>query len=146
MRDDTTSHLLHRFHDDPLVSLLTALLGYAVGSILVAVVSSASAVRPLSWIMLVVTLGAAILLAAQRRQARVLRFILLIGCGTAGVAVGIVYPLYKATEYPGWLLSSGAVICYACAVSGAIMLLATRDRSAGMAVPPNKPLERTREG
>jgi hypothetical protein len=144
MRSDTTRHLWQRIHDDPLVSLLDASLGYAVGSVLITAVSPASTVRPSSWIILGAALGGTVLIALLRRNAHVLRHILLAGFGCAGVAVGIAYPLYKATQQPGWLLSWPAVICYAFAAAGAIMLLAMPELPVDTAVPPNTSFERTR--
>ena len=128
MRSGKTRSIIQRIHDDPLVSLLEALLAYVVGSILVAIVLPASSIGPRLWIIFAVVVAAVILLATHRRDLTLLKLMLLSSVGIATLVVGAALPLYMAIERPTWLLTLAAFYCYVFAAIGACALYATRNR------------------
>jgi hypothetical protein len=145
MRGSTTGQLYHRIHDDPLVSLVVALLAYALGRMMVAVLPPVSPFKLWLWISLGV-LGVAVALAAYRRQPGLLSGILLNAGGLAGVVVGLGRALQMAVEQPSSLFTLPALSCYLAAGVGALALYTASIRRGDAVVPPNKSLERTREG
>jgi hypothetical protein len=145
MRGSTTGQLYHRIHEDPLVSLVVALLAYALGRLMVAVLPPVSAFQLWLWISVGV-LGVGVALAAHRRQLGLLSGILLNACGLAGVVVGIGRAFQMALEQPSSLFTPPALFCYVVAGVGALALYTASIRRGHAVVPPNKSLERTREG
>jgi hypothetical protein len=118
--------------DDAFASLLSALLAYAVGTVLLAIVPPAAPVERRTWVILSICAGVLALVAAVKRSAVFLRCVALLALGIAGVAVGLGYLLYMATTQPRWLLSASALLCIGYAVGGVFALRALRafaDRS-----------------
>jgi uncharacterized membrane protein len=126
MRGGSTLQMLQRIQDDPLVSLLVTLLAYSLGRLFAAAVTPDSPVGTSLWVLLAVTLGCTILLAARRRRMKLLIFSVLSAVGMAGVVVGIGRTIYMAVETPRWLLSFPAVCCYALAAIGILSLHVAR--------------------
>ena len=145
MRGSTTVQLYHRIHNDPLASLVVALLAYALGRMLLALLPPVSPFMLWLWISLGL-LVVAVALAAQRRQLGLLSGILLNAGGLAGVVVGLGRALLVAVEQASSLFTLPALFCYLVAGVGALALYTASIRRGDAVVPPNTSLERTREG
>ena len=144
----TSSYAILRLRDDPLVSLLTALCAYGAARILVTGVLPSMQMVGAVWLIFSAALVATLVVAGYRRKAALLWVVFLEGSGLAGVIVGFGLGAYMAFERPSWLATSAALLCCGYTAVGILMLTAAlRIKEASDAgVPPNKSLERTREG
>jgi len=144
----TSSYAILKLRDDPLVSLLIALYGYGTARILMTGVFPSMRMAGAVWLVFIAALVSTIVVAAYRRKAALLWVVFLEGSGLAGVIVGFGLGAYMALQRPSWLTTSAALLCCGYTAVGILMLTAAlriKEASDG-GVPPNKSLERTREG